>query len=294
MTRWIRSQCRFLVLFTSCLVASVLGGCDGGLFGTGTGDNEMIGTAATADSSTPGMNPTESEEAPEAPAGSPPDHSTGADSQPIDMAFSNTTPSGISQQNTALPAIKLINLTDTAITMAVIQGQSISAGASSTSELLSVKTGETTVSLRRADNDLVVASLNPLNAVEDSLTTLIIDTVASENVVLAIDTQAVVTAQGMAQLRIVSVNPSNSNQFTLTPTQSNAEGVELVLSNANDENAAVGVYTLASTGEYSLSTENARFPPQLVTLAADTVYTIVITNNPQLPVYVEVDSLLGE
>lgn len=304
------------LLIAAIAITTVLSGCDGGLFGTGTGeDNDVIAPIASADTeetdiNEPGTGDTASESettgsAAESPSGS----TTDSDSQSISTSFSNTTPSGIDTLSVDVPSLKLINLTDFALTVTTMDNQSnsqsVDVAAQSTSELLSVNTGESVVGINTEDNGVAIASINPLNASSDSLTTLIIDanseTVDSsmqDTSLLALDTRAVVSASGMAELRIISTPGASpelaTSSFTLTPLADDNSGAELVLSIANAENAAIGTYSLANAGDYLLSTSDGSFSPVPITLSTDVLYTLIITANPQAPVYVEVDSLSAD
>lgn len=308
---------RIALLVISFVTAGLLGGCDGGLFGTGTGDNsdivQPVQPGANSDNVAPGVTQPESNPTPDGSPEAPSSNTAESDNLPITINFSNTTPSGIDQSDVTLPSLKLINLTEFAIAVTSAESQStnqsVSISPQQTSDLFSVNTGETTVSVRREDNDSVVASLNPLNAAADTMTTLVLETqtLASDSSqqeaqvitsLLALDTQAVVSASGMAEIRIVSTAIADANSvsrnFTLTPTAADSSGAELVLTIANSDNPAVGAYSLANAGSYVLSSNDESISSEPITLLADTVYTIIITRNPQAPVYVEVDSLLSE
>ena len=308
---------RIAWLVASLFIAQILSGCDGGLFGTGTGDNsELVDPVANSEGDvTPGItDPGTGTNTPDAAPENPIDTTAESDSQPISINFSNTTPSGIDSSSNNVPSIKLVNLTDVEFTLATIEDQTIdntiSVSAQSTSALLSVNTGETTVSLSREDNDVVVAGLYPLNAAADSLTTLVIEmkevanTATSQDDIvrfslLALDTRAVVSANSMAEVRIVATAAAGPDTlpttYTLTPSGDDTSGAEVVLLLSNRDNPAVGVYSLANAGSYVLSSSDESFSPQPVTLSADEIYTIIITTNPQNPVYVEIDSLtIGE
>ncbi|MFK8081288.1 MAG: hypothetical protein AB8B97_13455 [Granulosicoccus sp.] len=307
----LRTLSRFCIFVVMAFVATLIAGCGGGLFGTNDGgDSDTLATA-------PDVNASDSEMSGPDVAGTPvaaPDANVdgteeamgeaGADSQSLTLAFSNSTPSGIDPDSSLVPALKLINLTEATATVSTVE-QSVSVSSQGTSELLGVNIGETVVNIGVQNGQPDLISIMPLNAVADSITTLVVqplnaDSDGSEQnpgiSLLALDTRGVASTVGMADVRVVSTESAesaNASQalFTLSPVQSSSSGTELVLSNANMDNPSVGAYTLANAGEYLLSSSDSGFTPLPVTLLADVVYTIVVTGNSSMPVYLEVDSL---
>lgn len=308
---------RTRLLLSAVLIGLLLSGCDGGLFGTG--DSTDVADASTIpDLASPGNSEPEPSDnpsvanpdaGPEAPSINIP---TDTDDQLNIIGFSNTTPSGINSLSATVPALKLINLTERAVTLATVEAQSITdtLGVSplSTSELLDVNTGESVVSVRTTENDIetTLVSINPLNAVEDSITTLVIKSikVSSDDAqqtsgfnvsVLALDTRAVASANTMAEVRIVTLRTADTDSlppsYTLSPDDVNSSGTELELFTADDDNPTATMYSLANAGSYVLNSTDETFTPEPIVLIEDVVYTIIITGNPQAPIYVEVDSV---
>lgn len=314
-TRRLASLSRKRLIVTSLFMAGLLSGCGGGIFGT-SDNNDMVDAASTTDTdliennqpepgdNTPDVEPDTGVNAPTS------NGSDQADNQTIIINFSNTTPSGLDPFSTTVPALKLINLTDVAIIAFTgdeqTDNQSVNAESQSTSELLNVNTGETQVSISVRESDVTIASISSLNAVEDSITTLIITTSATNTVnsdpagelmvsALALDTRVVTSSSSLSEVRVVSTMATTANtappSFTLSPGEDNATGSELVLNNANQNNPSTGVYSVANAGNYILSPSDASFAAVPVSLEAGVIYTLVITENPESPVYVEVDSL---
>ncbi|MFK7859096.1 MAG: hypothetical protein AB8B64_09755 [Granulosicoccus sp.] len=297
---------RTLLTIVVTFTAALLSGCGGGIFGTSSSSDSVAvtdavdssGTAATGgdivpdtDSGTPAATP--EPVAPEAPGNNE------SDSPSRSINFSNTTPSGIDPSSPAVPALKLINLTEATLSVNALE-QSTSAPPQATSDLLRVNAGQSLVDVRIQDTETTLTSIAPLNAGADTITTLVIEantsTFVSEAVVvvLALDTRAVASTNAMADVRVVytqAANPSSASpDFILSPVENSTGGAELVLINATRNNPEIGVYELANAGDYLLSPSDSSFTPQPITLRADTVYTIVITGNSETPVYIEVDS----
>ena len=83
-----------------------------------------------------------------------------------------------------------------------------------------------------------------------------------------------------------------ADQFFLTPTGNNINGVELVLTLSTDGSAQIGNYQLIIPGEYTLSSNGENPISQQITLLSDEVYTLIVTPDPQRTAFVELDSLL--
>lgn len=245
------------------------------------------------------------------------------------LSFSNTLPSGLASgldpQSTSLPAVKVTNLTpsivnvatsDSAIDSTSASDSGIDVQAGTTSEWLPVATGETNVFLSELDSDSLLAAVSPLNSVEDSLTSIVITSnintldsataLPEENnlSVLALATRAAVSAAGMTEVRLVRTaalstdetdaqnRPALADQFFLTPTGNNINGVELALTLSTDSSAQIGNYQLIVPGEYTFSSNGENPISQQITLLSDEVYTLIVTADPQRTVFVELDSLL--
>lgn len=307
------------------LVASMMAtGCDGGLFGTGDGSDANADILAT-DMGVPAGITTESPT--DLPDSSMESETVGSAEQTDDenitqqiLSFSNTLPSGLSSQTTPLSALKVINLTEVAVNATALNSATTDVGVDTqpdtTSEWLSISIGETDISLSTVDDSSPFAVISPLNSAEDSLTSIVIsgsidspDLMANANggssvSVLALETRAAVSASGMAEVRLVrtavpSANDTGttnstplSDQYLLTPATSNINGVELVFTTLTDTSAQISSYQLTSPGDYSLSGNGETAPSQQLSLEANTVYTLIVSTEPQRPVFVEVDSRL--
>ena len=299
------------VLFFSILLTA----CDGGIFGTGDSSNDLAEIDAGDAISNGDMQPTDggvgagaTEDTDSATDTSDESTDTGA-SDEADTAepaqtpvtdFSNTTPSGITGPTALLPALKVINLSNLSLlATATDTAETVLAPVAQTSEFLSLNTGETTVNITNNDNGAMLAVLGPLNAVADSITTLVITDNTSDNNTATInldafDTRAVVSATAMAEVRLIAVPGSDATlagSLRLTPDDTNADGVELVLSlNGGNDQTSIA-YSLANPGAYTLNDFQGALAQQQIELQADTIYTLILSDNPQMPVYIEIDSL---
>ena len=325
------------------VLSALLTACDGGLFGTGDGDSDIVAStgAETADPGlplivdpaespdtgstdadsedpvsdqpatdpvqAPAVEPTESD--PIEPAPTEPEETSPSDTvqePPPAIEFSNTTPSGIENSESLLPALKLINLsgvTLNAVSDSELEASDeVSVATGQTSDFLSLNTGESVITIDDVDESVPLAIINPLNAVQDSITT-VIATLADSSVpgdstgvdaidIRVVDTRAAVSAANMAEVRLIFTTIPGElpeTQFTLTPDSGNGDGTVLVFSSTQDDGASVIGYQLATPGDYVLSDSDGFFTPQTVQLQANTVNSIIITSSFQ-PAFVEVDS----
>lgn len=284
-----------LLILSTLLMASVVGGCDGGLFGTGDGNDTVMVTDAagsTEQPDTPTTTPATDSNAPvtginpEAP-------------QDVNMvlSFSNTESSGLNASNTQLPALKIVNLLDEPVTATLEGGNSITASAQASSSLLGVNTGESRVLFSNIDTQ--VALIDPLSAAMDSITTVLISTQQSgaqtpDLSVFTLSTRAVVSAPGMAQVRLVLAPASEQAMtqptFTLQSDNSQSAGADVVFTDFFNEQGPLASYSLANAGGYQLMSADNAFPAQRIELLPDQVYTLIITGNTQIPVFIEIDS----
>jgi len=221
-------------LLAVLLFTTLLSGCDGGLFGTGDGDIDVIAVDATAP--TTGMSPGNSASDSDIPMGSPQESNgesqgmidEAASITPTTLAFSNTLPSGLSDSDPILPAAKVINVSPTAVTASTnVQGVSFSQdiAAQQSGALFSINTGESSVTLGITSTPMIIASVNPLNAVSDSITSIIFSASstatapdtnegAADNTldlvsITALDTRAQATSRDMVDVRVVSLSTTS-------------------------------------------------------------------------------------
>ena len=206
-----------------------------------------------------------------------------------------------------LPALKLINLSGVTLNASrdieLDSGDEISVQTGQTSDFLLLNTGESMVTIADGDESAPLATIDPLNAVQDSITT-VIATAANSSVpddstdvdaidIRVVDTRATVSAAGMAEVRLIFttiLDELAEPQFSLTPDGDNGDSTALVFSSIQNDGASVIGYQLATPGDYVLSDSDGSFKPQTVILQADTVYSIVITSDLQAPAFIEVDS----
>ncbi len=284
----------WLLVLGSLLIANLVGGCDGGLFGTGDGDNLTVETGPSDSSEQPAS----VEPGDEAPInGVIPD--AAPESPPFTLIFSNTESAGVSSSIADLPALKVINLLDESVTASLAGGDSITAVAQSVSSLLGVNVGASRVSFSTSESVKQLAVIDPLNAAANSITTVLISSqIGATNTqqanLFALSTQASVSAPGMAQVRVVLATvpeaPDTKTSFTLQSDDSLSAGADVVFSEFFDNNTPLDNYSLANAGRYQLIPTNGSFPAQAIELLPDQVYTLIVTGNDQMPVFIEVDS----
>ena len=317
--------CRRAVMI--CFIGITLASCDGGLFGTGDGSNDIDSVATGTDSAviveTPdatesagggtgpvdGGEPVEAVTDSDSDAAPAPETANNTSSQlAISVSFSNTTPSGATANGTTLPAAKLINLTNVDLLLSAEDvGQSESAvivSPGNTSNSVRLNTGESTLSItgNSAQSSTFEFTVDPLNAVADSVTTVVIagNDVSDSNNQLAqpvsfavLDTRVVASA-GMAEIRAIDLSSaSNSGTapvYTLTGTDSSGN-TGLVFTFPDTDAQAPAAYSLINPGTYLLESSEDSSLAQKLEIAADSVYSVIISDDEQTPVYLEIDSL---
>lgn len=298
------------VLSLAILTSLVLSGCDGGIFGTGDGTDSDLGPIDSSVSTTePPTNPL-------APAGETPESGNGSDSPESEaeaeeaaetqdsaatLSFSNTQSAGLDQSILQLPALKVINLLNQPIVASTTTGNSINVSAQSSSTYLTANTGQNRIDFSTLDSGIAVAAIDPLNASDDSITTVLItpspfSTEPQDANVSALNTQAAAAAPGMAQVRLVlATRPDPAIEqapFTLRSDGAESAGADIVFTDFFNNEQPLENYSLANAGTYQLVPDDASFAPQPIELLPDQVYTLVITGNAQLPVFIELDSRL--
>lgn len=318
-----------LRLFALLLLLSFLSACGGGIFGTGDGGDiqEIDASDDTGedglDENTDGVDDSEIDQSPntgEQGEGSGTEEADGegeseGESEQIPgdipsaattLSFSNNTPSGLDPLDNNVPALKVINLTEfdlSAVSELVdnIDPAVVEVSSQSTSGFLSVNIGESTINVFNQDSGEELVNLEPLNASEDSLTSLIIaqnDETApptdSALTATAVDTRAVSASSSMAEVRVIYIVESDLEsipEITLSPVADNPNGSSVVLYNRQIAEENITTYELVNSGSYALNTSDNSFSQQLITAEAGSVFTLVITGQSLTPVYVEVDSL---
>lgn len=306
MTSTIKSLQRQLQVLVMLIASLLLIGCGGGLFGTGTGDeNDVnINTDAVTEPSPTTVGPNTEPEQPGEPIVestdpvATPDASVAALAQ---LEFTNLDPGGLD----SLPLLKIVNTSATTINAQLDQiaeslfSESIQATSSST--YVEMPTGQSILTLFDADSLSPLVTLDPLNLAFGSVTTLLIRSPVdiSENDQLPIDvlplaTRALTTAPGMALVRLIQsdtqgVQASQTATFTLRPAEPNPGSAEVVFSGVNALTNATTDYQLAGPGDYAVNDSLMRFDDQSLSLQPDRVYTLVVTDNPENVIYIEVD-----
>jgi len=288
---------RVSTLLTLCVFSLLLNACDGGLFGTGDGDLDVVPPSIedSPDSTPPG-----GEEDIVLPGSPSPDAS--GDQPPV-LPFENLSPSGL---NTATPLLKLINRSVTDIQLqimseSVLSTIDVSSGSTSPERELSLMPNTVTL-LDSASNRMGV--IRPLTAADSTLTTLVLrkaiaDAPESTNsTVLALTTRARSTVAGMSMVRLIQISSlatrNQTAQFTLSPVATDSADTtapaEILFSNIDALNNPVTDYQLVDAGSYMLTDSLSRFMPEGVTIETDKVYTLLLTDDPESTVILEEDS----
>lgn len=253
-----------------------LGGCDGGIFGTGDGSDvqEMKPGEHEADAM-PGGN-----------SNGPGDQDL--DSQITDniatLEFDNLLNSGGQVQ----PAVRLINLTAVELNVHInlIQVAPLyltPVASQQIGEPVPVPLGENTLTIRESSGGDTLFSFSPFNAGEASVTTLIARASPSnEYSVLALRTLTRSNMPSAALLRIVQVYPLDETDtrstFTLEP-QGNAPGsAQLSFPDIAASSEPDSAYSTVGAGEYQLTDSLARFEPVRIALSAGDIYTLLIVD----------------
>lgn len=301
-SRNLRSVQQSLILL---LIAFYISGCDGGLFGTGDGTETLdINTPPTADG-------TGAEGGAEGAGGAienPPESTPAPDTTPEDsgvtIEFENLEPSGLA---TPTPLLTLINPGTTDISVAI--------NAADAQSVVNVASGEkvSSIALSLMDNTVTIsntvastlATISPLTTASSTLTTIVVRdpvtvdaSTASQNdssSILITSTRARSTAPELSLIRLIQVAPLDStNQsatFTLSPDIMNPGTSEIVFNNVDALRNPVTSYQLTGAGQYLLNDSLNRFPPIVVLLESNEVYTLLLNNltNPSVQVVEDSD-----
>ena len=314
-----------------CLLSIALAGCDGGIFGTGSGDEDFDATTESESDTNAPLTDTPDADTVEEPgdvvsgaeggADAGTDASTDTDGAvssevsdnvssqtPINVSFSNTTPSGVIDNLAALPALKLINLSNADLLLDVEDAEAssgiLTVSPDSTSDNVLVNTGESRVSINAssAQDTAFEFSIDPLNSAEDSVTTVVIagndisvsNNQLSEPVSFALlDTRVVASAAGMAEIRAIDLSVASSTGnapvYTLTNTDESSGNTGLALTFPQNDPTSPVAYSLINPGSYLMESSDAAFSAQTLEIEADAVYTVIISDDDQTPVYLERD-----
>ena len=302
------SGCKYWTTLIVLCFALLASGCDGGLFGTGDGSGPIdLGGQSSSDGNV-GVDGDDTDE-PNPPADNGDENASAGDQNSStqttpEITFNNTTPAGLPSPSSSLPGVKLINLSTMDLLIQVSNDQSdaledtelAQAGNTSKTQLLN-NTGNQ-VSIQSSDTLEGVLSINPLTTASDSLTTVLVATGSdlSDQALDAFvfDTRAAVPADSTIQIRVVSLidddEPNTALTFVLEPTADNNIGAQLMFTDEQFNAISISDYALNNPGTYTLSVDNNAFLPFEVDLQTNEVYTLIITSDVQIPIYLENDT----
>jgi len=284
------------VIFLTCFISA----CDGGIFGTGDGQNIIVDNA-DADNGLGSGAPNEStvDSASEADSLSPPVSNT---TQPFENLQLGTT--------TTTPLVNIINVGDQSVlaTLGAASDNIFTApiAAGTFSQTAELQLGENTLTLSNSDTSAALFTIHPLTVGASSLTTIIVRNNSNQvpNVVLLSSMSASVTPS-MAQLRIVQANLLSEEDteatFTLQPTGDEPGSAEASFFNVSVASASSANYQTISPGGYRLLDSLNRVEAELLNLQADTIYTLLILGDSSpiqnvdqdTPILLHEDSLLA-
>jgi len=274
---------RSLKLNALILLACLVSACDGGLFGTGTGDDPMI---ILPDSSTAGdsMSP-----------GAPPDMTNEVD---LNTVTFNNLQTGTSQTT---PLINIINLSDRSVNALSNETTLFSTpiAINTASQVSELQLGENTIAINDGESPELNYGNYSINAGESSLTTIIVRG-SSEQIIdgRILRTLARTSDTSTAQVRLVLADALDTNdspaQFSLLPNGIEPGSGEINFPNLSLSSDITDAYQTAGAGEYELVDSLNRFNPVQLNLAAGKIYTLIILNNEVNSIFTHEDDLLAD
>ncbi len=292
---------RFVSLAMVCL-SLLITSCDGGLFGTGDGHNTNVmidgedttgstaGIENGADTGTTGGTTT----------GATTGTTTGntgdnqSQSESPTTAFDNMQPGGQS----AVPQLRVLNLTPVKVQVGVNDNVVINELAPEQDSgriELPLDANQllfTDATMIGTDDQTVLHTIEPFNAAEFSITTVIMR--SDENVsigLITLTTQAEPTDPSTALVRLVQTTTlgdvNSTSSITLIATEPNNSGSDVGFDGLSYDTQATS-YVDVLPGSYTLSDTDNRFANENMNVEAGHVYTIVI-NNATAPVLRVID-----
>ena len=267
---------------TTVLVC-LLSACDGGIFGTGDGRPVIVdnldATESVGDI-----------------AGAP---DSGDLAEPTQLSFENLQIG----TTTTTPLINIINVSDQAINARLNNSSSevfdtpIDAGAFS--ETVPLVLGENSLLLIQADTSDEPISIQPLTVGTLTLTTLIVRNTATQELDLVpLSSLSISPTPSMAQLRVIQANVLSDSDmpasFALQPAGNSPGATEVMFTDVSVASAAAASYQLVSTGDYLLVDSLNRLDPQLLTMRAGKIYTLIILNTADAAYLLHEDDLLAQ
>lgn len=259
------------------LIALMLSGCDGGIFGTGDGSEiidieDMEPTNAGDMTEVPGTEPSESGNSPVLNPESPTGNS---------IAFDNL----LTVHELSDPLLRVINVGESGISVQIPGNDSnrfpVQLGGQSRSGYLrlDLSTSDIIVS---TESGASTVSISPVNLAAGSITTLIVnhDGNTSPLYVLPLQTQPNINNPQVEQLRLVVVRGNSDmfreETFRLEPRAPTPGAVTVEFQGLGTEAITFSDYTSVSPGLYTLLDESNLFDQQLLTAQAGSSRTLIL------------------
>ena len=266
------------IIGLSLLISS----CDGGLFGTGDGENHNANIMVGADTS-----------------GSTDTEANGDASNQSIAAFDNMQPGSQS----SVPQLRVLNLSQINVQVAVNNNGSLVADLAPEQDSGNIALPIDATRLLFTDSanpepadQASFHIIEPFNAAEFSITTIILRPEPNDDIgVIALATQAEASSASTALIRLVQTSTlgdaagdtSSTSTITLTATEPNNSGSDVSFEGLSFD-TAVTEYLDVLAGSYTLTDADGRFASETVTIEAGRVYTIVI-NSATAPVLRVID-----
>lgn len=287
---------QFLYLAMACL-SLLLTSCDGGLFGTGDGHNNtniMVDGNATGGTTAGIENGADTGTTTGTTTGGQSTSDTVSGPESSTTAFDNMQPGGQS----ATPQIRVLNLTQSNVQVSVNDNAVINElppEQDSGRVQLPLEANRllfTDVATIGAEDRTALHTIEPFNAAEFSITTVIVRRDANDSIgVITLTTQAEPTDPTMALARLVQTttlgDASGSSTITLVAIEPNNSGSDVGFDGLSYDTQATA-YADVLPGSYTLSDIGSRFASESITIEAGHVYTIVI-NSTTAPVLRVID-----
>lgn len=275
------SALRFVQL---ALLACVLSACDGGLFGTGDGQNIVVDNTVTSDGGFGG-------DVANAPEG---ENDVDATTESFDNLQIGTT--------TTTPLINVINVSDRVITARLdtnnrpIFTAPIAVG--TFSQTAQLQLGANNIALFDTETTEELLVVRPLNVGESTLTTLVVRNHVTQVIdVVLLSSRSMTLTPSVAQVRMVQANLLSTDDtiatFSLLPSGNSPGGAEVSFSDVSQALANAADYRSVSPGDYLLVDSLARIDSEPLTLQAGKIYTLIIVGSSDSAILLHEDDLLA-
>jgi len=288
------STLRFVLI---AILACLLTACDGGIFGTGDGQIIPV-DSANSDSSPTDSSPPDSGiggDAADVPpiSPSPGDSEANTDSQTFNNLQIGTT--------STTPLLNVINVSDRTITTRDnANGEDLFAAAIAAgtfSQTAPLQLGENNLTIMDTDTSEALLAIRPLNVGASSLTTVVVRNSPAQavNVVILRSTSLSLTPS-VAQLRVLQANLLSDEDsvatFSLQPSGMSPGSAEVNFTDISVAEASSANYQSVNPGDYQLIDSLGRIEPELLSMQAGKIYTLIVLGSPEPAILLHDDSLL--